>query len=213
MLRNLLVLSTAFFMATAFGADKKADKKKGKEKAKAVASESLTVDTAASSIEWVGHKKMGDKHSGKIKLKDGKVEMKEGKLVGGQFTADMASLSNDDLKEKPDYQKKLEGHLKSDDFFKVDKHPTSEFKITSVTEKDGKTMVAGTLTMLGKTEKVEFPAKVETKDGVVTGTAKLELDRTKWGVVYGAGNIFKELTADKVISNNFDLNLTLTAKK
>ena len=138
--------------------------------------------------------------------------MKDGKISGGNFTIDMASITNDDLKDKPDYQTKLVTHLKSDDFFKVDKNPTSEFKITSVKEKDGKPWVIGKLTLLGKTETVEFPATVETKDGVTTGKAKVEIDRTKWGVVYGAGNIFKELTADKVINNNMELELNIVAK-
>jgi polyisoprenoid-binding protein YceI len=212
MLRNLLVLTTAFCMTTAIAADKKKSTKAAKAE-KAAATETLTVDPAISTIEWIGSKKMGDKHSGKIKIKEGKVEMKDGKVVGGNFIMDMTSLSNDDLKDKPDYQTKLVTHLKSDDFFKVDKHPTSEFKITSVTEKDGKTMVAGKLSMIGKTENLEFPAKIENKDGVVTGTANVKVDRTKWGLTYGAGNIFKELTADKVINNEFELNLNVTAKK
>lgn len=210
MLRNLVILTTAFFMSTAFAADKKVKKAAAKGGAKA---ETLTVDTEASSIGWTGSKKVGDsKHHGQIKVKEGKIEMKDGKISGGNFTIDMASITNDDLKDKPDYQTKLVTHLKSDDFFKVDKNPTSEFKITSVKEKDGKPWVIGKLTLLGKTETVEFPATVETKDGVTTGKAKVEIDRTKWGVVYGAGNIFKELTADKVINNNMELELNIVAK-
>lgn len=206
MLRNLLLITTAFFVSIGLAEKKKADKPTPK-------TETLMVDSSASTVQWVGSKKMGDKHSGSIKVKDGKIEMKEGKLVGGNFVIDMTTLTNEDLKAKPDYQTKLVTHLKSDDFFKVDKNPTSEFKITSVQEKDGKTMIKGDLTMLGKTESIEFPAKIENKDGKVTGTAKVELDRTKWGLTYGAGNIFKELTADKIINNTFELNLKLTAKK
>ena len=210
MLRNLVILTTAFFMSTAFAADKKGKKATPKGGAKA---ETLTLEATASTIGWTGSKKVGEsKHSGQIKVKEGKVEMKDGKLSGGNFTIDMTTITNDDLKDKPDYQAKLVGHLKSDDFFKVDKNPTSEFKITSVKEKDGKPWVIGKLTLLGKTETVEFPATVETKDGVTTGKAKFEIDRTKWGVVYGAGNIFKELTADKVINNNMELDLNIVAK-
>lgn len=209
MLRSLLVLTTAIFMSTAFAADKKVKKAAAKD-AKV---ETLAVDAASSSVVWVGSKKVGDsKHSGHIKIKEGKVELKDGKLTGGDFTFDMTSITNDDLKDKPDYQTKLVTHLKSDDFFKVDKNPTSEFKITAVKEKDGKPWVVGKLTLVGKTETVEFPATVETKDGVTTGKAKFEIDRTKWGVVYGAGNLFKELTADKVINNNFELDLNIVAK-
>lgn len=195
-------------MSTAFATDKKQDKAAIKD----TKAEALTIDAAASTVAWIGSKKMGDKHNGQIKLKDGKVEMKNGKLSGGIFTLDMTTITNEDLKDKPDYQGKLVGHLKSDDFFKVDKHPTSEFKITAVKEKDGNPWVIGKLTMIGKTETVEFPATVENKDGVVTGKAKVEIDRTKWGLTYGAGNIFKELTADKIINNKFELDLNIIAK-
>ncbi len=205
MLKNVLILTTAFFVFTSFAADKK-DAKKTDTKAK---TETMDIDAAKSSLQWTASKKMGDKHTGHIKIKEGKVEMKDGKLVGGNFVIDMTSLSNDDLKEKPDYQTKLVGHLKSDDFFKVDKNPTAEYKITAVKEKDGKPWVVGNLTMIGKTETLEFPATVETKDGVTTGKAKFEVDRTKWGLTYGAGNIFKELTADKVINNKFEMDITL----
>lgn len=203
MLKNLLILTTALFVSSGFAAEKKQDGK----------TVTLAIDTSTSTIQWVGSKKLGEKHTGHIKLKDGKIEMKNDKLVGGAFTFDMTSITNEDLKEKPEDQAKLVNHLKSDDFFKVDKNPTSEFKITSVKEKDGNPWIKGNLTLLGKTEAIEFPAKVENKNGVVTGAAKVEVDRTKWGLVYGSGNIFKELTANKIINNTFELNLNLIAKK
>lgn len=212
MLKNVLVITTALFLSVSFAADKK--KAKDKKDAKAGAAESLTVDTAASTIDWTGSKKVGEsKHNGKVQIKEGKVEMKGGKLTGGHFTMDMATITNEDLKDKPDYQTKLVSHLKSDDFFKIEKNPTSEFKITSVKEKDGKPWVVGKLKMIGKEETVEFPATIESKDGIHTAKAEFSIDRTKWGLTYGAGNIFKELTADKVINNNIDFKLNIVTKK
>jgi polyisoprenoid-binding protein YceI len=127
----------------------------------------------------------------------------------------MATITNEDLKDSPDYQKKLVGHLSSDDFFGVAKHPTSTFKFLSITPgkaKDEDT-VKGELTMIGKTNPIEFPAKVTVDKGVVRGEAQIKIDRTKWGLKYGSGNFFKELTADKVINDEFELNLKLVAKK
>lgn len=203
-MKALVLMITALFLTQAM-AEKKEEKKS--------AAETLKVDVAASTIGWTGTKKVGDKHTGTIKLKEGKVEFKSGKLTGGSFVIDMSSITNDDLKQKPEYQKKLEGHLKSDDFFKVASHPTSEFKITAVKEKDGKPWVIGDLTLLGKTNTVEFPADVTIKDGVTTGMAKIEIDRTKWDLKYGSGNFFKELTADKIINDKIEFDLKLTAKK
>jgi polyisoprenoid-binding protein YceI len=126
----------------------------------------------------------------------------------------MTTISDEDLKSNPEYQKKLVGHLSSDDFFKVTKFPTSTFKITSVTAKSkNEVTVKGDLTIIGNTQPIEFPAKVTTDKGTMTGEATVKLDRTKWGLKYGSGNFFKELTADKVINDDFELNLKLVAKK
>lgn len=208
MLSKAIVLLSALVLSVSFAEAKKETKKATKETA-----ETLKVDVAASTASWVGIKKIGDKHLGQVKLKDGTVDFKAGKLSGGSFTFDMTSITNDDLKEKPDYQAKLVGHLKSEDFFNVEKHPEAKFQITSVKEKDGQPWVIGKLTLKGKAETIEFPAKVEMKDGVATGTAKIEVDRTKWGLTYGSGNFFKELVADKIINDKFEINLALTAKK
>lgn len=203
-----MAISLTLFLshAEAKKATKDADKK-------AAATETFKVDVASSTATWTGVKKIGSKHIGQVKLKDGNVEFKSGKLAGGSFTFDMASITNDDLKDNPEYQTKLVSHLKSDDFFKVEKNPEAKFQITSVKEKDGQPWVIGKLTLIGKTETLEFPAKVEMKDGVATGTAKMEIDRTKWGLTYGSGNFFKELVADKIINDKFEFEVNLTAKK
>jgi polyisoprenoid-binding protein YceI len=209
MLSKAIVLLSALVFSVSFAETKKDAKKEAKKET----AETLKVDVAASTAEWTGIKKVGSKHVGHIKLKDGSVEFKSGKLTGGTFTFDMNSITNDDLKDKPDYQTKLITHLKSDDFFKVEKNPEAKFQITSVKEKDGQPWVIGKLTLIGKTETLEFPAKVEMKDGVATGTAKLEIDKTKWGLTYGSGNFFNELVADKIINDKFELSVNLTAKK
>jgi polyisoprenoid-binding protein YceI len=128
----------------------------------------------------------------------------------------MQSITNEDLKDSPDYQKKLVGHLSSGDFFDVAKHPTASFKITQVKPvKKSKTemTIVGEFTMIGKTQPVSFPAKVSYANGKATGEAVVKIDRTKFGLKYGSGNFFKELTADKIISDEFELTLKLAATK
>lgn len=183
----------------------------------AFAAETLKIDPSASSIGWKGSKKTGSAHDGGVKIKEGTVNFdKKGMLTGGNFVVDMNSISNEDLKSSPDYQKKLVSHLASPDFFDVSKHPTATFKITKVEanpKAKNELTVTGDFTMIGKTNPITFPAKVSMDKGVATGEATLKIDRTKWGLKYGSGNFFKELTADKIISDEFELNLKLTAKK
>lgn len=181
----------------------------------AQAADVYKIDTKASSVAWKGSKKMGSSHNGAIAVKEGDVTVDKGQVKSANVVIDMATITNADLTD-PDYNKKLVGHLSTDDFFNVAKFPTSAFKITSVApvakSKDEVT-VKGDLTIKGVTHPIEFPAKVTVGKDSVTGTAKVKVDRTKWGLKYGSGNIFKELTADKVINDEFELDLNLVAKK
>jgi polyisoprenoid-binding protein YceI len=183
----------------------------------AFANETLQLDLNSSNVGWKGTKKLGSAHNGEVKVKSGSVVFdKTGKLTGGNFVIDMQSITNEDLKDSPDYQKKLVGHLSSGDFFDVAKHPTASFKITQVKPvKKSKTemTIVGEFTMIGKTQPVSFPAKVSYANGKATGEAVVKIDRTKFGLKYGSGNFFKELTADKIISDEFELTLKLAATK
>ncbi|MEK2687757.1 YceI family protein [Bdellovibrio sp. GT3] len=181
----------------------------------AFAADVYKVDTKASTVAWKATKKAGSAHNGGINVKDGSVTVdKKGVVTGGQFNIDMATISNEDLKSSPDYQKKLVDHLSNADFFDVTKFPVSTFKIVSITPKaKDEVTVKGELTMIGKTNPIEFPAKITTDKGVMTGEATVKVDRTKWGLKYGSGNFFKELTADKIINDEFEMTLKLVAKK
>lgn len=176
--------------------------------------ESLKLDSKTSSVAWTGFKKIGSSHNGGMTVKEGQIETdKKGAITGGNVVIDMASMTNADVKDPVD-NKKLVGHLSSPDFFDVAKYPTSTFKITSVTKKAGNEYtVKGDFTMIGKTNPIEFPATITTDKGVTTGVAKVKIDRTKFGLKYGSGSFFKELAGDKIISDEFALDLKLVAAK
>ncbi len=174
------------------------------------AKENYKVSTDESTIEWVG-KKVTGQHNGVISLQGGRLEMEEGKLVGGIFTIDMTTITDKDLSGGS--KEKLEGHLKSDDFFGVEKFPTSTFVITkAVPQGPGKYKIVGNITIKGKTEEIQFPATVEEKDGKITASATLSIDRSKFDVRYGSGSFFDNL-GDKTIYDNFDLSISLVASK
>lgn len=183
-------------------------------KADATKTEAYKIDTKESTVAWKGTKKAGSAHNGYITVKDGEVQVdSKGQITTGQINIDMTTITNEDVKDA-EYNKKLVGHLASNDFFDTAKFPVTTFKVLSITpvSKDQVT-VKGELTMIGKTNPIEFPAKVTVDKGVVTGEATVKVDRTKWGLKYGSGNFFKELTADKIISDEFEMNLKLVAKK
>src|SRR3989344_7299937 len=122
-----------------------------------VNAEVYKVDSTASTVNWRGTKKIGSFHDGKVSIKEGQVETNEkNELTSGNFVIDMTTISNSDLAADPKNQKKLVGHLSSPDFFDIKKYPTTTFKITSVTKKGKDHIVKGDLTMVGKTNTVEF---------------------------------------------------------
>lgn len=175
------------------------------------------IDPAASRVEWKAGKKIGSFHNGDIKVKSGNVETdKAGAVKSASVVVDMKTIADEDMKGDADSQKKLVGHLSSDDFFKVEKFPESTFALKSISPKAGSKdeyVVKGDLTLIGKTEAVEFPAKISKDKNTLTGNATLVIERLKWGLQYGSGSIFKSLTADKIINDTFELKLNLVAKK
>ena len=186
-----LIISTAFLFSGAGAKDAK-------------------VDVTASKVEWIG-KKVTGQHNGTINLTGGRLEMDDnGNLTGGLFTVDMTTIACSDLSGGA--QGKLEGHLKSDDFFGVEKYPTSTFVITkAVPQGPGKYKVVGNVTIKGTTEEIQFPVSVETKDGKTTATADITIDRSKFDIRYGSGSFFDNL-GDKTIYDNFDLSVSIVTK-
>jgi polyisoprenoid-binding protein YceI len=160
------------------------------------------VKVKESTITWKGHKVTGS-HEGNITLSDGTLSFENDQLVGGNFTIDMTTISVNDL-EAGKGKEKLEGHLKSDDFFGTSNHSTAVLKITNVDGKDGNYKVTGDLTIKGKTHPITFDM-ILNED---TATAKLKVDRTKYDIKYGSASFFDGLK-DKAIYDEFDLNVTL----
>jgi polyisoprenoid-binding protein YceI len=169
----------------------------------AVYAQKQVVDANKSNIEWLG-KKIGGQHNGTIQLKSGELEVKSDKIVSGSFTVDMTTITNTDLKD-PGYNQKLVGHLKSDDFFGVEKYPTANFTITKSTKfNNGKATVTGDITIKGKTKSITFDVVKSGNDY----TAKIDIDRSKFDVRYGSNSFFDNL-GDKAIDDVFTLNIKL----
>ncbi len=151
------------------------------------------LDTLNSRVEWRGYKifkSESTSHFGTIKFESGDVTIKDGKLESGKFVADMNSLTSVDLKEDAEQLEKLNGHLKSGDFFEVEKFPTASYEITKITplaEGDYNTLLDGNLTIKGITKPVSFKANVSVKDGVVSiATEPKDIQREEFGVKFQA---------------------------
>jgi len=163
------------------------------------------VDAANSSVAWKGYKLTGE-HEGLISISSGTVKMDGDKLVGGEFIIDMTTLSVTGM--DAGMQAKLEGHLKSDDFFGVENFPSANLKITKVKSKDGVYHVTADMTIKEITHPVEFETTVSSDGGIMKAISKITIDRSKYNVRYGSNSFFDNL-GDKAIYDNFDLTVEL----
>lgn len=160
------------------------------------------VDAQKSKIEWTG-KKVTGQHNGTIALKDGALVFKGDKLAGGNFTVNMTSINTTDL--TGEYKGKLDGHLKSEDFFGVEKFPTATLVFKTLADKGNNVYtVTADLTIKGITNPITFD--ITTNNG--TAITKLIVDRTKYDIKYGSGSFFDNL-GDKTIYDDFELDVTL----
>lgn len=115
----------------------------------------------------------------------------------------MTTLAVTDL-EAGKGKEKLEGHLSSDDFFGITNHKNAKLVVTKAKKTDKGYVVAGDLTIKGKTNPIKF---ILTVNGDTASTT-LKVDRTKYDIKYGSGSFFDNL-GDKTISDEFELAINL----
>ncbi|WP_034923308.1 YceI family protein [Gillisia sp. CAL575] len=174
------------------------------------------VDTTTSVINWKGEKPTGT-HTGTIKLTEGTFKANDSVIESGTFVIDMKSILVTDLEgdDKLNLEKHLTGTVegKEGDFFNVTKYPTGTFEVTGISEKDGKTMLQGNLTLKDVTKNVEFPVTINMNEDTMELTSeKFNIDRTKWNVNYGSKSVFDGL-GDKFINDEIELMIEVKAKK
>ena len=169
------------------------------------------IDIEKSSIEWLA-KKVTGQHVGTIKLSSGQLEANGNALKSGSFLIDMNTIVCTDL--QGEYNGKLIGHLRSEDFFSVEKNPVSKFDITKITAAGAdRVNITGNLTIKGITQPITFPASVKKQDNAIVAVAKnVKVDRTKYDIRYGSKSFFASI-GDKAIDNEFELSINLVATK
>ena len=173
--------------------------------------QSFQVNKDESSIKWTGKKVTGS-HHGTIAIKSGNLEVKNHQLAGGNLVVDMTSIKDLDLTD-PEWNKKLIGHLSSDDFFGVEKYPVSRLVIKKVEPKgDSLYHISGDLTIKGITQPVEFDSNIAISGNKLEASGTVPVDRTKYGIKYGSGSFFSNL-GDKMIDDIFTLDFSLVANK
>lgn len=179
------------------------------------ASTSYKVSPAASTFKWHATKVTGQ-HDGTVKYNSGTILFMGNTLTGGEVIMDMTTIDNTDL--TGEYHDKLVGHLKSEEFFSVDKHKTATIKVKSATAISGAAIgtnnysIVADMTIKGITKEITFPAMVIISKGQAIVNADFDIDRTDYDVRYGSGKFFEGL-GDKAIMDMFNIKVRIVAKK
>ncbi|RMF41621.1 MAG: YceI family protein [Planctomycetota bacterium] len=139
-------------------------------------------------ISFVGSKPDGTRHAGgfkKFKI-DAQADFESPENSSIRVEIDTASLWADDPR--------LAAHLKSPDFFDVRKYPKAVFESTKIETADANNAtITGKLKLLDKVADLTVPAQVEVTEDAVSLKANFKLDRFKWGMTYGEGQINKDV--------------------
>jgi polyisoprenoid-binding protein YceI len=171
--------------------------------------QNFKVDNQTSKLNWLAKKATGD-HNGEVKISNGLFTAENNVLKSGTFDIDLNTITDADLTDQASNDK-LVSTLKSETFFSTDKFPKASFVITSATKTSGQNYdIKGRLTIKGITNDVSFPATIAVDGKKLNATAKITVDRTKYDIKFRSKNFFENL-GDKVIYDNFDLNVNLTA--
>lgn len=165
------------------------------------------VNKNKSTVAWTGEMVKVYKHSGIVDLKETQLEIENGEIKGGTFVVDLTTMvatDNNYNEKEGSTPGKLIDHLRSSDFFYVEKYPTASFKI----EKTEGPTVYGTLTVKGisNQEKIE-KIQVQNNDNSKNIKGTLVFDRKKYDVSWD------HPMQDMVLSNDVEVDINLFLEK
>ncbi len=171
-----------------------------------------SVNTLASGIDWIGKELSTKTHTGTLKVKSGDINIDSMGNIEGVIQIDMQTIVVTDLKGGS--KQKLEGHLRSKDFFGVQDNPLALISFRG----DTRNVVGNILKVKGNLEiknishPIEFETEIDVEKNNLMVTARMSFDRSKYNVKFRSGTFFKNL-GDKLILNDIDVKTTIIAEK
>tara|TARA_R110001599_G_scaffold150929_4_gene335522 strand:- start:156053 stop:156646 length:594 start_codon:yes stop_codon:yes gene_type:complete len=171
----------------------------------------VPIDIKKSEVKWKGTKMRGlGKHEGIISIKSGYFETKDGEFYGGEIVFDMNTITVTDIPERePIPRRRLNNHLKSEDFFGVEKYPEAKFLIVKVLKKEKQNItVEGELSIRDVKDRITVLLEVSPgKSKIRSISSKLKFDRFNWNIGY------KGSWADRtLVDKEIEITLLLHAK-
>lgn len=102
-----------------------------------------------------------------------------GNVIGSQVIVDVKSIDTGNSMR--------DNHLKSEDFFDVEKYPQATLKVKSYRMLNASSFIStGTLTIKDKQKNISFVINVEELPNIQRHFGELEIDRTEFGINYNS---------------------------
>ncbi len=167
-------------------------------------SQEKIINLETSKLRWEGKERSSKSHYGGLSFKSGALKLEGTKIQGGSFIVDMTSLDVQDLSGVG--KTRLEGHLRSDDFFSVEANQEAFLILNAVVSDTNEVQILqGDLTIKGKTA----PVQVEFSEVTATmATAQMVFDRSVYDVRFRSGSFFENL-GDKLIYDDIAVQVNL----
>ncbi|MEO6589424.1 MAG: YceI family protein [Pyrinomonadaceae bacterium] len=163
----------------------------------------LPITPENSKVEFTGSKVTG-KHEGGFKQFSGNIDLVNNKAEDSKVLIDI------DMNSLFTEEEKLTGHLKTADFFDVEKYPKATFVSTNIVPDTAKGAdnytITGDFDLHGTKKAITFPATITVGDADVAVKSEFSINRKDFGILY-AGK------ADDLIRDDVVIRLDLKAPR
>ena len=205
------IIPVSIIILTLIGCGKKnetKDIKAGNTSSTYLEKGSYDIISTESELKWIGKELSTDTHIGTLVLKKGKIDVNANGFIHGEVEIDMTTITVSDMQGK--WGKKLEGHLKSSDFFGVEKYPNTfiTFQSDENPIKNNQINLTGELTIKDITHPITFTAELLDIKPSIIAKANLSFDRSKYDVRFRSGKFFENL-GDKLILDDIEVDVLL----
>ncbi|MBI89866.1 MAG: lipid-binding protein [Candidatus Marinimicrobia bacterium] len=203
-----LLIIIPLFVISSCGQKKEKSSSLSKEDVPSIAQGQYDVNLTESKLEWIGKQLSAKEHRGTLNIKKGQISIDDSGVINGGIEIDMLSINTTDIKGRG--KDRLDGHLKSPDFFDVEKHPVAflKFKSDSKDYLDGQLKFVGELTIKNITHPISFQSKINSINGKLSANAKVAFDRSLYDVRYGSGKFFDNL-GDRLIYDEINIDVLI----
>lgn len=173
--------------------------------------DSYVINSVDSKIMWKGKELSTKEHFGTMDISNGNISINKNGDINGIIDINMETIDTKDLEGQ--WKEKLNGHLKSPDFFDVLKYPIAilKFKGNKNSTIDGMYKFKGDLTIKGITHPISFLSKIKNENKILIAQSKIAFDRSLYNVRYGSGKFFDNI-GDKLIFDEIKVEVLLETK-